>query len=41
VTFAGGTVVLAGIAAVIIHRYSLTAEDVRTAQARAAAVATG
>ena len=41
VTFAGGTVVLAGIAAVIIHRYSLTAEDVRAAQARAAAVATG
>jgi Na+/melibiose symporter-like transporter len=41
ITFAGGTVVLAGVAACIIQRYTLTAETVRAAQARAAAAAAG
>ncbi len=36
VTFAGGTVLLAVIAALIIHRYTLTAASVATAQARCA-----
>jgi hypothetical protein len=41
VTFAGGTIVLAGIAAWFIHRYTLTPSDVRFAQARIAAAAPG
>ncbi len=38
IVFAGGTVVLAGLAAVFIYRYSVTAEAVAAAQARAARV---
>ncbi|MFM9029172.1 MAG: MFS transporter, partial [Opitutaceae bacterium] len=39
VTFAGGTILLAGIAAWFIHRYTLTPAAVSAAQARFAASA--
>jgi len=39
IVFSGGTVVLAGLAAIFIYRYSVTAEAVAAAQARATRVA--
>jgi Na+/melibiose symporter-like transporter len=38
IVFAGGTVLLAGLAAIFILRYSVTPEAVAAAQARAAGV---